>query len=51
MSVVEIGFLIDIYMCFSYLMINKYQMKGGYVDQNINKKVMELFHCLKQMCD
>ena len=33
MSVVEIGLLIDIDMCFSYLMTNKYQMKTGSVDR------------------
>ena len=46
MSVFELDLLIDIDMCFYYLMTNKYQMKGGYADQNIITKVMELFHCL-----
>ena len=36
MSVVELGLLIDIDMCFSYLMTNKWQTKGGSVDQNLN---------------
>ena len=31
-------------------MSNKYQIKGGSVDQNINKKGMEFFDCLKLLC-
>ena len=49
MSIVEIGLLIDIDMCFFYLMINKYQMNNVSVDQNINTKVMKLFDCLRKL--
>ena len=34
MIVVELRLLIDIDMFFSYLMTNKYQMKGGSIDRN-----------------
>ena len=50
MSVVELGFLIDIGMCFSYLITNKYKIKGGLVDLNLNTKGMELFAASKN-CD
>ena len=43
MSVVELVLLIDIDMCFSYLTTNKYQMKGGSVDRNIDTKGMKFF--------
>ena len=48
MSVVELLLLIDVDMCFSCLMTNKYQMKGGSVDWNQKTKFMEFLDCLKR---
>ena len=41
MSVVELGLLIDIDVCFSYLMTNKYHIKGGSVDRNLKNKFID----------
>ena len=46
-DVFELGLLIDIGMCFSYLITNKYQKKGGSVHSNLKTKVMGLFDCFK----
>ena len=50
MSVGLLWFLIDIDICFSCLMTEKHQIKGGSVDQDKKTNFMEWFDYLKH-CD
>ena len=47
MSIIELGFLIDIDMCFSCLLIRKYQTKSGSINQDLYTTYMAFLNCLK----